>query len=423
MLEHPADPLNAPAVHEYIEFDAAIRELPDELVARLSHRGASELSVEEQAHNYEQASARSARLHDAHLESVKDRAHRETQRGEEASARRRRLDQVYVESSREKVAASLQKSEAVLAQQDQKREADKARRAALAEAAMAKRETAEVDVLQKGLFEADREKKAMARRDSQLEEVVKRNSMEVSHAMQVATEQKTLRTEREAASGSLTADGNSSSSSSEVAADGHLPSPHPLMVDRQAAPSTPNASASAEQTTPTSMKRTPSKSDEEVEQLAPSDPIERGEALPTKNVLPSMPTPRMTESPRRPEMPTILEDVSNAGCPSPLPHPPPTLPCHAPRLAPHRFLPPLSRFLCSASAGAAQEYEDDWRAAWKVERCFERHYFRMPTNNGSSFIYCYEIRWADGTRRVVQGVPMHPKLLALSDNDRVLKRL
>ena len=48
-------------------------------------------------------------------------------------------------------------------------------------------------------------------------------------------------------------------------------------------------------------------------------------------------------------------------------------------------------------------------------RSFERIYFRMPAPNGAGFIYGYEIRWADGSTRLVQGVPAK---LALLVNNR-----
>ena len=72
--------------------------------------------------------------------------------------------------------------------------------------------------------------------------------------------------------------------------------------------------------------------------------------------------PRATESPRRPEMPTILEE----------------------------------------------EFDDSWfGVARQVERAFERSCYRVPnkaTGTGG-LVYCYEIRWADGSSRRMYGYP------------------
>ena len=70
-------------------------------------------------------------------------------------------------------------------------------------------------------------------------------------------------------------------------------------------------------------------------------------------------SPRATESPRRPEMPTILEDDDEEA-----------------------WLDTVSR---------------------PVERPFERTYYRVQAANGSSFVYCFEIRWADGSTRKMYG--------------------
>ena len=62
--------------------------------------------------------------------------------------------------------------------------------------------------------------------------------------------------------------------------------------------------------------------------------------------------------------------------------------------------------------------EDECEDAWfeqfparPVERAFERSYYRVQQPNGS-FVYCYEIRWADGSSRKLYGHPSSLKLLA-----------
>ena len=67
---------------------------------------------------------------------------------------------------------------------------------------------------------------------------------------------------------------------------------------------------------------------------------------------------RATESPRRPEMPTILEE----------------------------------------------DFDEAWMAR-PVERAFERCYYKVPTPTGAGFVYCYEIRWPDGSSRRMYGYP------------------
>ena len=51
-------------------------------------------------------------------------------------------------------------------------------------------------------------------------------------------------------------------------------------------------------------------------------------------------------------------------------------------------------------------------AAFRRERSFERVFYKKPAFNGQGFVYCYEIRWADGTSRVVTNV--NPRLAQLA---------
>lgn len=83
------------------------------------------------------------------------------------------------------------------------------------------------------------------------------------------------------------------------------------------------------------------------------------ESMPLKSIPQEQFTPRATESPRRPEMPTILEE----------------------------------------------DFDEAWMVG-KAERAFERTYYRVPTPTGAGgFVYCYEIRWADGSTRRMYGYP------------------
>ena len=54
-----------------------------------------------------------------------------------------------------------------------------------------------------------------------------------------------------------------------------------------------------------------------------------------------------------------------------------------------------------------EEFEEAWihnAVARPVERAFERTYFKVQAPSGA-FVYCYEIRWADGSSRKLYGHP------------------
>ena len=204
------DPLEG--LGKVLEFNnETARDLPESTRARLAASYKEDTPVEEQQQNSQRLTARSERLRQAHIDSVKERAARESQRSEEASARKRRMAEAETQKLKEKLDNSNQKHEAMLLEQKEKREAEKARRAALAEAASAQRQAMEVELLQAGVQKAEREKQAVRSRDAQVEEVVKRNQEQVNHAMQVAEQQKQLKTERGEADG------------------GQLDSPHPAV--------------------------------------------------------------------------------------------------------------------------------------------------------------------------------------------------
>ena len=185
-----------------IEFtNDTARDLPESTRARLAASYKEDTPVEKQREQSARSRTVSEKLRQAHIDSVKERAARETQRSEEASARKRRMAEAETQKLKEKLDTSNQKHEALL--QERKHEAllQKARRAALAEAASAQRQAMEVELLQAGVQKAEREKQAVRSRDMQVEEVVKRNQEQVNHAMQVAQQQKELKTERGDADG------------------------------------------------------------------------------------------------------------------------------------------------------------------------------------------------------------------------------
>ena len=212
-----------------------------------------------------------------------------------------------------------------------------------------------------------------AAHDRQVEEVVKRNSHQVQHVQQVAAAHKEyLNSER---------CGEKDEQTDASDAGMLLPSPH-LSAAATASPvvsipSTPRpADAALSMATPIAPAAAPSSAGAVVgeRKLSPrkqqqlmvplakkSSMLDEAEAMP-KQTLSAQITPRVTETPRRPEMPTILEE----------------------------------------------EFEDSDRwldLSRPMERSFERIYYKVELPNGGGFTYCYCIQWADGSTRWVHGVP------------------
>ena len=95
---------------EFLEFTLAPdakRELPEALKERLQHSYRAEHSVEEIRADSERLTERSRQIREAHIDSIRERAARETQRSEEASARRRRLDASNQQQVLEKLEVTL----------------------------------------------------------------------------------------------------------------------------------------------------------------------------------------------------------------------------------------------------------------------------------------------------------------------------
>ena len=333
------DPLHN-TVFDIPNESASYRELPEELKARLEASYLDGKTVEELKLDSDRQTARSESLRSQHLEAVKERAAREAQRVEEAAARKRRAAEAEKRKLLEKHEAQMKKHEALMAEKDERREADKARRAAMVEAVEANRYAMEVEVLSMGVKKAEREKSALSRRDEQVEQVVQRNQERVSHAMQVAAEQKILKTER----GGADASGGVGAGVGADASDGISPwgddeaPPPPSAPTEQPTAATPRPSESSASSfrrgdggelsgassSSSSLMALPSVAGPPPAAAAALAIEEmRGESMP-KHRPHQMPTPRAAESPRRPEMPTSACTRS-----SPLLHPlgPPCTPC------------------------------------------------------------------------------------------------
>lgn len=346
------------------------RSLSGSLQARLQP---PERSVEELRADSERATERTRQLREAHIESVKERAARESQRCDEVAARKRRMMHEEAQTLVARMGMKDGYYDAFLEDKREKQESEKARRAALAEAASASRLAADQEKAVRGVRMAERVEQAAAAHDRQVEEVVKRNSHQVQHAQQVAAAHKEyLNSER---------CGEKDEQTDASDAGMLLPSPH-LSAAATASPvvsipSTPRpADAALSMATPIAPAAAPSSAGAVVgeRKLSPrkqqqlmvplakkSSMLDEAEAMP-KQTLSAQITPRVTETPRRPEMPTILEE----------------------------------------------EFEDSDRwldLSRPMERSFERIYYKVELPNGGGFTYCYCIQWADGSTRWVHGVP------------------
>jgi hypothetical protein len=157
---------------------ATSRDLPEELKARLSSRGPVDiLTLEEQALNSERQQEKSARLREAHLISLKERAARESQRAEEASVRKRRQAEEEARRVLQKMEEAASKVDVKKQEQQEKRDAEKARRAALAAAALEARRAKTADVERKGVEERQRSERAADARTEKVAAVAKRSAV------------------------------------------------------------------------------------------------------------------------------------------------------------------------------------------------------------------------------------------------------
>ena len=151
--------------------------------------------AEEVAEVSAEKSARSARLRDQHLESVKERAQRDLQRAEEAAARKRRVAADETRKLIAKMEAASQKHDERKQEQKTKLEKEKEKRQALAEAALAARVAAQHDVAKKGVQMAMRTSRASEVRTEKLSATVKRNQRHLEHALEVIEKKRAGATE------------------------------------------------------------------------------------------------------------------------------------------------------------------------------------------------------------------------------------
>ena len=137
------------------------RSLSGSLQARLQP---PERSVEELRADSERATERTRQLREAHIESVKERAARESQRCDEVAARKRRMMHEEAQTLVARMGMKDGYYDAFLEDKREKQESEKARRAALAEAASASRLAADQEKAVRGVRMAERVEQAVRRR-------------------------------------------------------------------------------------------------------------------------------------------------------------------------------------------------------------------------------------------------------------------
>lgn len=169
------------------------RQIPESLRARL------DVAVTKSSEELAKEAARSKALREAHLEAIKERAGRDIQRAAEAAARKRRMSAAEAQKIILKLEAAGRQAENARQQRSDKIEADKAKRAALAEAVSEQRKAAEHQLSTKALAEAQRAEQAMEKREKLMQAVAERGSAVVKHAAAVVAARKEKETAQTAA--------------------------------------------------------------------------------------------------------------------------------------------------------------------------------------------------------------------------------
>ena len=171
--------------------DTVRRHLPEHLRERLEQRPA-----ERSAEDLAMETARRAASYAWHISKVKERAARETMRGVEAAMRREQHDAEERRRLEEKAEAMARRSEARRLAMWEKREGDKARRAALARSVLNARLQADADKIETGQAKASRARAAVTAREARVAHVAERGGAHFKRARAVAEAVKVQKTER-----------------------------------------------------------------------------------------------------------------------------------------------------------------------------------------------------------------------------------
>ena len=348
-----------------------VKPIPEHLRARLDvePKTSQEIGAESA-----RLTARSQALRQAHLEAVKERAARETQRAEEAAARKRALAEAEAQKVLAKLNQASERVEQHRLKQQEKREGETARRQALAEAATSARQRAEEEREIKGRDDALRTSRASERGEQRVAAVAKRSSLALAKAIKKAksVKERALVTQK-----ATTADED------EMPLDDHLlgsgdqaptdrcepapPSPHPTVV-----PLAVGLSAAGAAVVPSLAKQN------------------------ARSSSPRRQSPRRAPSPN---LPSICEDLPIAKVAG-------DTMSHgekADEIGMHKTMidETLSAITRSNSYNPFEKSDASNGQQSKIERAFERGVFRTEARSPGKTKRCYEVVWADGSRRKV----------------------
>lgn len=169
--------------------DTAIHTLPADLEERLN-KGSPTASPDQLAEALAKHTERAAKLRSAHLDAVRDRAARESQRASEAAARKLRLHHQHVDKIQRKLLASEVKANAKKEKAEAERDARKQKREEMAEAVAEARREATKTREARGTVLLAAERAASAKYSKTREALVAKSHWQVKHAIAVAAAQK-----------------------------------------------------------------------------------------------------------------------------------------------------------------------------------------------------------------------------------------
>ena len=349
---------------------AAIRPIPEQLRQRLDVEPARDADPEQRREDSARLTARSQALREAHLQSVKEKAARETQRAEEAAERKRALAEAEAQKVLAKLSQASQRMEHHRQEQHQKREEEKARRQALADAVVSARARADIGRELKGREEGLRTSRASERANDKVAAVSKRSSDKVKSAKErgaAATNSKKAKTADEDAvplDEHLLGTGEQQAET-DRGNDQPLHSPHPIVLPLAGGLRDHGLSSSPASPTANGMKAETSQS------------------------------PR--QSPRRgpsPQLPSIREGFAEeAALGDPVSH----------QQAADELSDGPKTMINETLSAITSGYDADGLLLEtpKASRAFERCFFKMEARSPGKTKRCYEIAFPDGsTRRI-----------------------
>jgi len=170
--------------------ESALHALSSDLEQRLKGDGSPTKTPEELADVLEAHTEKTAKLRAAHLDSVRDRARRESERAQDAARRRLRLAAARVDKVQRKLFAADTKVNAKKEASEAEREARKARREEMAQAVAEARTVAAKARAARQAALLDAEKAAFFKHAKSVQSVVDKSAWQVKHAIAVVAAQK-----------------------------------------------------------------------------------------------------------------------------------------------------------------------------------------------------------------------------------------